>query len=104
LWLVKHAQLDFQVKETPYSLRLSQKKKVAQHWNPQTQFHHQQIPETQGLFPPGQHRITESSSSQTYIKEKLLNSLKNLVNSSPFLAIRIPKNLKLLKIRSFLKK
>ena len=57
LWLVKHAQLDFQVKEKPNSLRLSLKKKVAQHWNPQTQFHHQQIPETQGIFSPGQHRF-----------------------------------------------
>ena len=42
LWLIKNSSLDFQVKETPFSLSLSVKKRFAQHWNQSQQ--HQKFP------------------------------------------------------------
>ena len=43
LWLVKNASLDFEVKETPYSLNLSVKKRFAQHWKSADQQQSQRI-------------------------------------------------------------
>ena len=34
LWLVKNGNLNFELKETPFSLSLNIKKKFVQHWNP----------------------------------------------------------------------
>ena len=61
LWLVKNANLDFQVKETPFSLNLSLKKKFIEHWNT-SHFHHQQ---NQGLFTPEASYTTAPMFSQT---------------------------------------
>jgi hypothetical protein len=36
VWLVKHSNLNFQLKETPFSLSLNLKKRFAQHWLPES--------------------------------------------------------------------
>jgi hypothetical protein len=58
LWLIKHANLDFQVKETPFSLNLSLKKRFAHHWN-SSQF---QPKQNQRMFTPDQNLSTPLSS------------------------------------------
>ena len=58
LWLVKHANLDFQIKETPFSLNLSLKKKFAQHWNSNLVYNQQ----NQGTFTPA-HSFTAPMSA-----------------------------------------
>ena len=58
LWLVKNANLDFQLKETPFSINLSLKKRFAHHWNP-SQF--------QRIVTPDQN-FPNPFSSQTFNK------------------------------------
>ena len=93
VWLVKHSNLNFQLKETPFSLSLNLKKRFAQHWlpeshpqasfatpspsQPQPHFH----PNFQNCDPhekPTETSSTPSSASSTHQNQNLVNQISQL--------------------------
>ena len=94
LWLVKNLKLNFQVKETPFSLSLNLKKRFVQEWNTD-QFYHQFLkpcsasdvqtqPNFCQTFPKSdrQNLPEQPQATQNLHCEELVSQLELLKNSS----------------------